>query len=198
MVTGVHAWRSAALLLLGGKLADLLGPEGRRFSWVWLGFAGGLGCRRRLRSTSPCWSTARACQGAFAAVLVPSALCAADDHVHRAEGPRLRRSASTARSPTAGGAVGLLLGGAADRVPVVALDALRQPRSSPAWHSSVGSFLLDAADIADQVSGWTFLARFSIGGDVLASVFGFSNAANTQLASRRPRGAFLAGAWHCT
>ena len=98
-----------SLLLLGGRLADLLGRKVTFLAGL-VGLRGGVGGRRRLgqlrhadhRAGLP--GRVRRAAGAVGAV-------AADHHVHRAEGPRpgVRR---LRRDRRAGGAIGLLLGGA--------------------------------------------------------------------------------------
>ena len=98
-----------SLLLLGGRLADLLGRKVTFLTGL-AGFAGSVGHRRRLGQLRHAGDRAglpgrvRRAAGALGAV-------AADHHVHRAEGPQqgVRRLRGDRR---AGGAIGLLLGGA--------------------------------------------------------------------------------------
>ena len=97
-----------SLLLLGGRLADLIGRK-VTFLIGLVGFAGVFGHRRRLVNFAML-TTARACQGAFAAILVPSALSLLTTTFTE---PRDRGRAFGVYGAiaAAGGAVGLLLGG---------------------------------------------------------------------------------------
>src|SRR6202050_3885834 len=105
---GVAGVSSGSLLLLGGKLSDLLGQKVTFLTGL-AGFAG----------VSPIGGasvnftmliTARACQGAFAALLVPTALSLLTTTFTE---PKERNTAFGVFGAIAGagGAVGLLLGG---------------------------------------------------------------------------------------
>src|SRR6202047_4071357 len=107
-VVTAYSLAFGSLLLLGGRLADLLGRK-VTFLVGLAGFAGvsavggaSVNCTRRV--------TARACQGAFAALLVPSALSLLTTTF---TGPKDRGRAFAVYGAIAGagGAVGLLLGG---------------------------------------------------------------------------------------
>jgi EmrB/QacA subfamily drug resistance transporter len=98
-----------SLLLLGGRLADLLGRKVTFLTGL-VGFAvvsaiGGASVNFAMLIT------ARACQGAFAAILVPSALSLLTT-TFTAPKDRARAFGIYGAIAAAGGAVGLLLGGA--------------------------------------------------------------------------------------
>ena len=98
-----------SLLLLGGRLADLLG---RKVTFL-IGLAGfaGVSAIGGASVNFAMLVTARACQGAFAALLVPSALSLLTT-TFTAPKDRSRAFAVYGAIAGAGGAVGLLLGGA--------------------------------------------------------------------------------------
>jgi EmrB/QacA subfamily drug resistance transporter len=98
-----------SLLLLGGRLADLLG---RKVTFL-IGLAGfaGVSAVGGASVNFTMLITARACQGAFAALLVPSALSLLTTTFTEAK-DRARAFAIYGAIAGAGGAVGLLLGGA--------------------------------------------------------------------------------------
>jgi EmrB/QacA subfamily drug resistance transporter len=98
-----------SLLLLGGRLADLLG---RKVTFL-IGLAGfaGVSAIGGASVNFTMLITARACQGAFAALLVPSALSLLTTTFTEAK-DRARAFAVYGAIAGAGGAVGLLLGGA--------------------------------------------------------------------------------------
>jgi EmrB/QacA subfamily drug resistance transporter len=98
-----------SLLLLGGKLADLLGRK-TAFLVGLVGFAG-VSAVGGASVSFAMLVIARACQGAFAALLVPSALSLLTTTF---TDPRDRAKAFGVYGAiaTAGGAVGLMLGGA--------------------------------------------------------------------------------------
>src|SRR5487761_1221726 len=98
-----------SLLLLGGRLADLLGRKVTFLTGL-LGFAG----VSAVGGASVNFSmlvTARACQGAFGALLVPSALSLLTTTFSQPK-ERGRAFAVYGAIAAAGGAIGLLLGGA--------------------------------------------------------------------------------------
>jgi EmrB/QacA subfamily drug resistance transporter len=98
-----------SLLLLGGRLADLLG---RKVTFL-IGLAGfaGVSAVGGASVSFAMLITARACQGAFAALLVPSALSLLTT-TFTAPKDRARAFAIYGAIAGAGGAIGLLLGGA--------------------------------------------------------------------------------------
>src|SRR6201988_1790294 len=98
-----------SLLLLGGRLADLLGRKVTFLTGL-VGFAG-VSAIGGASVNFAMLVTARACQGAFAALLVPSALSLLTTTF---TGPKARGRAFAVYGAIAGagGAVGLLLGGA--------------------------------------------------------------------------------------
>jgi EmrB/QacA subfamily drug resistance transporter len=98
-----------SLLLLGGRLADLLGRKVTFLTGL-LGFAG-VSAVGGASVNFPMLITARACQGAFGALLVPSALSLLTTTFTE---PKERGKAFGIYGAiaAAGGAVGLLLGGA--------------------------------------------------------------------------------------
>src|SRR5579863_3685511 len=98
-----------SLLLLGGRLADLLGRKVTFLTGL-VGFAGA----SAIGGASVNFAmliTARACQGAFAALLVPSALSLLTTTFTEPK-DRSRAFAVYGAIAGAGGAIGLLLGGA--------------------------------------------------------------------------------------
>ena len=98
-----------SLLLLGGRLADLLGRKVTFLAGL-AGFAG-VSAVGGASVSFAMLVTARACQGAFAALLVPSALSLLTT-TFTAPKDRGRAFAVYGAIAGAGGAIGLLLGGA--------------------------------------------------------------------------------------
>jgi EmrB/QacA subfamily drug resistance transporter len=98
-----------SLLLLGGRLADLLGRKVTFLTGL-VGFAG-VSAVGGASVNFAMLITARACQGAFAALLVPSALSLLTTTFTEPR-ERSRAFAVYGAIAGAGGAVGLLLGGA--------------------------------------------------------------------------------------
>ena len=98
-----------SLLLLGGRLADLLGRKVTFLTGL-VGFAG-VSAIGGASVNFTMLITARACQGAFAALLVPSALSLLTT-TFTGQKDRGRAFAVYGAIAGAGGAVGLLLGGA--------------------------------------------------------------------------------------
>ena len=98
-----------SLLLLGGRLADLLGRKVTFLTGL-VGFAG-VSAIGGASVNFTMLVTARACQGAFAALLVPSALSLLTTTFSQPK-DRGRAFAVYGAIAGAGGAVGLLLGGA--------------------------------------------------------------------------------------
>jgi MFS family permease len=110
-----------SLLLLGGELSDLLGRKVTFLTGL-AGFAvvsavGGASVNLAMLLT------ARAFQGAFAALLVPAGAVAADHHLHQAEGPQqgVRHLRGDRRNRRGNRAAARRL---AHRVPVLAVDAV--------------------------------------------------------------------------
>src|SRR6201997_1432963 len=97
-----------SLLLLGGRLGDPLGREGTFFAGL-VGFAG-VSAIGGASVNFTMLVTARACQGAFAALLVPSALSLLTTTFTEAK-ERNTAFGVFGAIAGAGGAVGLLLGG---------------------------------------------------------------------------------------
>jgi MFS family permease len=108
-VVTAYALAFGSLLLLGGRLADLLGRK-ETFLVGLAGFAGA----SAVGGASVNFTmlvTARACQGVFAALLVPSALSLLTTTFTKPE-DRGKAFGVFGAIAVAGGAVGLLLGGA--------------------------------------------------------------------------------------
>ena len=123
-VVTAYALAFGSLLLVGGRLGDMFSRE-RVFITGLIGFA----VASAIGGASVSFTmlvVARALQGAFGAILAPSAL---GTLVSTFREPRERGRAFGVFGSVAagGGAVGLILGGVAHPVPVVALDAVRQP-----------------------------------------------------------------------
>src|ERR1700733_1080103 len=108
-VVTAYSLAFGSLLLLGGRLADLLG---RKVTFL-VGLAGfaGVSAIGGASVNFAMLITARACQGAFAALLVPSALSLLTTTFTEPK-DRGRAFAVYGAIAGAGGAVGLLLGGA--------------------------------------------------------------------------------------
>ena len=123
-VVTAYALAFGSLLLLGGRLADLLGRKVTFLTGL-AGFAG-VSAIGGASVNFAMLVTARACQGAFAALLVPSALSLLTTTFTE---PKDRGKAFGVYGAIAGagGAVGPAARRRADRVPVLALDAVREP-----------------------------------------------------------------------
>src|SRR6201984_3050617 len=109
VVITAYSLAFGSLLLLGGRLADLLGRK-----VTFLAGLAGFAVVSAIGGASVNFAmliTARACQGAFAALLVPSALSLLTT-TFTAPKDRSRAFAVYGAIAGAGGAVGLLLGGA--------------------------------------------------------------------------------------
>jgi EmrB/QacA subfamily drug resistance transporter len=177
-----------SLLLLGGRLADLLGRKVTFLAGL-AGFAG-VSAIGGASVNFAMLVTARACQGAFAALLVPSALSLLTTTF---TGPRDRGRAFAVYGAIAGagGAIGLLLGG-----------ALTQYLS---WRWTLYVNLLFAA--VAFAGGALLLARqpspvkprldvpgvLLVSGGVFCLVYGFSNAATHHWATPSTYGFLAAG-----
>ena len=123
-VVTAYSLAFGSLLLLGGRLADLLGRKVTFLAGL-AGFAG-VSAIGGASVNFAMLITARACQGAFAALLVPSALSLLTTTFTDAEGPRqgVRRLRGDRRGRRRGGPAA---GRRADRVPVLAVDAVCEP-----------------------------------------------------------------------
>ena len=108
-VVTAYALAFGSLLLLGGRLADLLGRK-VTFLIGLVGFAG-VSAIGGASVNFAMLVTARACQGVFAAILVPSALSLLIT-TFTEQKERARAFGVFGAIAVAGGAVGLLLGGA--------------------------------------------------------------------------------------
>jgi EmrB/QacA subfamily drug resistance transporter len=108
-VVTAYALAFGSLLLLGGRLADLLGRKVTFLTGL-AGFAG-VSAIGGASVNFAMLVTARACQGAFAALLVPSALSLLIT-TFTEQKERARAFGVFGAIAVAGGAVGLLLGGA--------------------------------------------------------------------------------------
>src|SRR6202167_2189032 len=106
---GVAGVSSGSLLLLGGKLSDLLGRKVTFLTGL-AGFAG-VSAIGGASVNFAMLVTARACQGAFAALLVPSALSLLTT-TFTEQKERSKAFGIFGAIAVAGGAVGLLLSGA--------------------------------------------------------------------------------------
>ena len=108
-VVTAYALAFGSLLLLGGRLTDLIGRKSTFIAGL-AGFAARLRSRAARRSSFGMLVAARACQGAFGALLAPAALSLLTTTF---EGTKDRGKAFGVFGAIAGagGAVGLLLGG---------------------------------------------------------------------------------------
>lgn len=107
-VVTAYALAFGSLLFVGGRLADLLGRK-TTFLVGLLGFAG-VSAVGGASVSFAMLVTARACQGAFAALLVPSALSLLATKFTEPK-DRARAFGVYGAIATAGGAIGLLIGG---------------------------------------------------------------------------------------
>ena len=181
-----------SLLLLGGRLADLLGRKVTFLTGL-VGFAG-VSAIGGASVNFAMLVTARACQGAFAALLVPSALSLLTTTFTE---PKERGKAFGVFGAiaVAGGAVGLLLGGALTEY------------LSWRWTLYVNLIFAGVA----FTGGAVLLARqpsrarprldipgvLLVSGAVFCLVYGFSNAATHSWADSRPPTGSLPRAWRC-
>ena len=177
-----------SLLLLGGRLADLLGRKVTFLTGL-VGFAG-VSAIGGASVNFTMLITARACQGAFAALLVPSALSLLTTTFTEPK-DRGRAFGVYGAIAAAGGAVGLLLGGALTEylswrwMPVCQPDLRRGGVRR-------GVLLLAPAAVPGP-------PRLDIPGVLLASggvfclVYGFSNAASHSWATPSTYGFLAAG-----
>jgi EmrB/QacA subfamily drug resistance transporter len=177
-----------SLLLLGGRLADLLGRKVTFLAGL-AGFAG-VSAIGGASVNFAMLIAARACQGAFAALLVPSALSLLTT-TFTAPKDRGRAFAVYGAIAGAGGAIGLLLGG-----------ALTEYLS---WRWTLYVNLLFAA--AAFIGGAVLLARQAsparprldipgvllVSGGLFCLVYGFSNAATYHWATPSTWGFLAAG-----
>ena len=119
-----YALTFGSLLLLGGKLGDLFG---RKWTFIagLLGFAGA----SALGGLAPSFGVlvaARALQGAFGALLAPSALSLLTITFHNSP-DRPKAFGIFSAIAASGTSVGLLLGGVLTQSPVLALVPVREP-----------------------------------------------------------------------
>src|SRR6201997_3707674 len=188
-VVTAYSLAFGSLLLLGGRLADLLGRKVTFLTGL-AGFAG-VSAIGGASGNFAMLITARACQGAFAALLVPSALSLLTPTFTKPK-DRGRAFAVYGAIAGAGGAVGLLLGGALTEY------------LSWRWTLYVNlifaavAFAGGALLLERQPS--TVKPRLDIPGVLLVSgavfclVYGFSNAATHQWATPSTYGFLAAGA----
>jgi EmrB/QacA subfamily drug resistance transporter len=178
-----------SLLLLGGRLADLLG---RKVTFL-IGLAGfaGVSAIGGASVNFAMLITARACQGAFAALLVPSALSLLTT-TFTEQKERSKAFGIYGAIAGAGGAIGLLLGGALTEY--LSWRWTLYVNLIFAWVAFTGGALL----LARQPS--SARPRLDIPGVVLVSsgvfclVYGFSNAAAHSWATPSTYGFLAAGA----
>ena len=178
-----------SLLLLGGRLADLLGRK-TTFLVGLAGFAG-VSAVGGASVNFAMLVTARACQGVFAALLVPSALSLLATTFTR-PGERTKAFGVFGAIAVAGGAIGLLLGGALTEY------------ASWRWTMYVNLFFAGAAFLG----GALLLQRqpspvkpkldipgvFLVSGGLFCLVYGFSNASTHNWGSADTYGFIAAGA----
>ena len=108
------------LLLIGGRVADFMGRK-RMFIISLLGFAGA-SALGGLAQNSAMLFGARALQGAFRRHHGPSVAVIANGHIHRTQGTA-RAFGVYGAIAGGGAAIGLVLGGTAHGVRLLALDA---------------------------------------------------------------------------
>ena len=182
-----------SLLLLGGRLADLLGRK-VTFLIGLLGFAG-VSAIGGASVNFAMLITARACQGAFGALLVPSALSLLTTTFTE---PKERGKAFGIYGAiaAAGGAIGLLLGGA-----LTEYLSWRWTLYVNLIFAGVafigGAILLDAAVVPGQAQAGHPGRAAGIRGPCSASSTGSRTRPRTT-GTRRPPGASWSRAWHCS
>ncbi|WP_217553558.1 MFS transporter [Streptomyces sp. GbtcB6] len=165
------------LLLIGGRIADFVGRK-RVFLIGLLGFAGASALGAAAVDQAMLFS-ARALQGAFAAVLAPAALSLlAVTFTHAAE--RAKAFSVYGAVQGAGGALGLILGGIltefaswrwtlfvnvplAIAVAVLALNAVRESRAQGDRRYDVPGALLATGGLTALVYGFTQAASSGVG-----------------------------------
>ncbi|MEV0035652.1 DHA2 family efflux MFS transporter permease subunit [Streptomyces sp. NPDC050804] len=189
-VITVYGLAFGGLLVLGGRLADLWGRR-RIFIIGLIGFAlaSGIG---GVAANLPMLLTARALQGVFGALLAPAALAlisvAFTDSRERAKAFGIYGALATA-----GGAIGLLLGGVLTEYATWRWGLLINLPIAAIGIAGVLAVVRDTGREAKR-------ARLDVPGAILATagavalVFGFARAENDGWASAVPIGMFLASA----
>ncbi len=177
-----------SLLLLGGRLADLLGRKVTFLTGL-AGFAG-VSAIGGASVNFAMLITARACQGAFAALLVPSALSLLTTTF---TGPKDRGRAFAVYGAIAGagGAIGLLLGGALTEY--LSWRWTLYVNLIFAAVAFVGGALLLARQPSQSKPRLDIPGVLLVSGAVFCLVYGFSNAAAHHWATPSTWGFLAAG-----
>jgi MFS family permease len=187
-VVTAYALAFGSLLLLGGRLADLLGRKVTFMAGL-AGFAAASAVGGAATSFAML-VTARACQGAFAAVMAPSALSIL---ANTFTDPKDRGKAFAVFGAIAGGAasVGLLLGG-------VLTEYLSWRWTLYVNLLFAGTALAGAAVLLTRESGHggqrlDVPGAVLVGGAMFCLVYGFSNAATHSWGTPSTWGFLIAG-----
>ena len=171
-VVTAYSLAFGSLLLLGGRLADLLGRKVTFLAGL-AGFAG-VSAVGGASVNFAMLVTARACQGAFAALLVPSALSLLTTTF---TGQKDRGRAFAVYGAIAGARRrgGPAARRRADRVPVLAVDAVREPDLRRG--GLCGGALLLQRQPSPSKPRLDIPGVLLVSGAVFCLVYGFSNAA---------------------
>ena len=178
-----------SLLLLGGRLADLLGRKVTFLAGL-AGFAG-VSAIGGASVNFAMLITARACQGAFAALLVPSALSLLTT-TFTSQADRGKAFGIYGAIPGAGGAIGLLLGGALTEY--LSWRWTLYVNLLFAGVAFTGGALLLARQPSPAKPRLDIPGVLLVSGGVFCLVYGFSNAATHRWATPSTWGFLAAGA----
>jgi EmrB/QacA subfamily drug resistance transporter len=188
-VVTAYSLAFGSLLLLGGRLADLLGRKVTFLAGL-VGFAG-VSAIGGASVNFTMLVTARACQGAFAALLVPSALSLLTT-TFTAPKDRGRAFAVYGAIAGAGGAIGLLLGGVLTEF--LSWRWTLYVNLLFAGVAFAGGALLLARQSAQARPRLDIPGVLLVSGGVFCLVYGFSNAAAHSWATPSTYGFLAVGA----
>jgi EmrB/QacA subfamily drug resistance transporter len=188
-VVTAYSLAFGSLLLLGGRLADLLGRKVTFLAGL-AGFAG-VSAIGGASVNFAMLITARACQGAFAALLVPSALSLLTT-TFTSQKDRGRAFAVYGAIAGAGGAIGLLLGGVLTEY--LSWRWTLYVNLAFAGVAFAGGALLLARQPSPGRPRLDIPGVLLVSGGVFCLVYGFSNAAAHSWATPSTYGFLAAGA----
>jgi EmrB/QacA subfamily drug resistance transporter len=188
-VVTAYSLAFGSLLLLGGRLADLLGRKVTFLAGL-VGFAG-VSAIGGASVNFAMLVTARACQGAFAALLVPSALSLLTT-TFTSQADRGKAFGVYGAIAGAGGAIGLLLGGVLTEY--LSWRWTLYVNLAFAGVAFAGGALLLARQPAPARPRLDIPGVLLVSGGVFGLVYGFSNAAAHSWATPSTYGFLAAGA----